>query len=40
VLADGETIFAAAAARAKPGLSEDRPDPENDFVRFLRQRGH
>jgi ABC-2 type transport system ATP-binding protein len=44
VLADGETIFDGSfaqlrrAAGARPeGTSSD---PENDFVRFLRQRGH
>ena len=44
VLADGETIFDGGfeelrrAARPRPEGSA--ADPENDFVRFLRQRGH
>jgi ABC-2 type transport system ATP-binding protein len=44
VLADGETIFDGSfaqlrrAAEPRPGGMD--PDPENDFVRFLRQRGH
>jgi ABC-2 type transport system ATP-binding protein len=45
VLADGETIFDGSfielrrAAGPRPeGAAAD--DPENDFVRFLRQRGH
>jgi ABC-2 type transport system ATP-binding protein len=44
VLADGETIFdgsftdlRSAAGPRPEGTTED---PENDFVRFLRQRGH
>ena len=44
VLADGETIFDGSfdRLRRKPGLGPRAPiaDPENDFVRFLRQRGH
>jgi ABC-2 type transport system ATP-binding protein len=44
VLADGETIFDGgfdelrSAAGPRPEGSAE--DPENDFVRFLRQRGH
>jgi ABC-2 type transport system ATP-binding protein len=44
VLADGETIFNGTFAQlrraAGPGPKGTDPDPENDFVRFLRQRGH
>ena len=44
VLADGETIFDGSFAEMREGAGP-RPegaesDPENDFVRFLRQRGH
>ena len=45
VLADGETIFDGSftelrrAAGPRPE-GADTDDPENDFVRFLRQRGH
>jgi ABC-2 type transport system ATP-binding protein len=44
VLADGETIFDGSFAQLqreagpRPGGAE--ADPENDFVRFLRRRGH
>ena len=44
VLADGEPIFDGSFARAPPGgrapAEGTAADPENDFVRFLRQRGH
>jgi ABC-2 type transport system ATP-binding protein len=44
VLADGETIFDGAFAElqraAGPRPEGADPDPENDFVRFLRRRGH
>jgi ABC-2 type transport system ATP-binding protein len=44
VLADGETIFDGSFAQlrraAEPRPEGTEPDPENDFVRFLRQRGH
>jgi ABC-2 type transport system ATP-binding protein len=44
VLADGETIFdgsfAALTRAAGPRPEGASADPENDFVRFLRQRGH
>jgi ABC-2 type transport system ATP-binding protein len=44
VLADGETIFDGSFDQlrdaAGPGPEGDAPDPENDFVRFLRARGH
>jgi ABC-2 type transport system ATP-binding protein len=44
VLADGETIFDGSFEQLR-GAAGPRPegttaDPENDFVRFLRQRGH
>src|SRR5262245_3827537 len=44
VLADGETIFDGSFDQLR-GEAGPRPagaseDPENDFVRFLRQRGH
>jgi ABC-2 type transport system ATP-binding protein len=44
VLADGETIFDGSFAQLRRGAGP-RPkgtaaDPENDFVRFLRKRGH
>jgi ABC-2 type transport system ATP-binding protein len=44
VLADGETIFDGGFEELR-GAAGPRPegttaDPENDFVRFLRQRGH
>jgi ABC-2 type transport system ATP-binding protein len=44
VLADGETIFDGSFAQltqaAGPRPEGAVADPENDFVRFLRQRGH
>jgi ABC-2 type transport system ATP-binding protein len=44
VLADGETIFDGSfdqlRREAGPRPEGSDPDPENDFVRFLRQRGH
>jgi ABC-2 type transport system ATP-binding protein len=44
VLADGETIFDGSFAEltraAGPRPEGASADPENDFVRFLRQRGH
>jgi ABC-2 type transport system ATP-binding protein len=44
VLADGETIFDGSFAElrrdAGPRPEGSAEDPENDFVRFLRQRGH
>jgi ABC-2 type transport system ATP-binding protein len=44
VLADGETIFDGSFAQlrraAGPRPTDSDADPENDFVRFLRQRGH
>jgi ABC-2 type transport system ATP-binding protein len=44
VLADGETIFDGSFAdltrAAEPRPEGTSVDPENDFVRFLRQRGH
>ena len=44
VLADGETIFDGSFDRlreeAGPRPEGTAADPENDFVRFLRQRGH
>jgi ABC-2 type transport system ATP-binding protein len=44
VLADGETIFDGSFAQlrraAGPRPTASDADPENDFVRFLRQRGH
>ncbi|HEY6638366.1 MAG TPA: ABC transporter ATP-binding protein [Solirubrobacterales bacterium] len=44
VLADGETIFDGGFAElrreAGPRPEGGPEDPENDFVRFLRQRGH
>ena len=44
VLADGETIFDGSFAQlrraAGPRPEGTAADPENDFVRFLRQRGH
>jgi ABC-2 type transport system ATP-binding protein len=44
VLADGETIFDGSFAQlrraAGPRPKGTSPDPENDFVRFLRKRGH
>src|SRR3954451_15267559 len=44
VLADGETIFDGGfgelRAEAGPRPQGGADDPENDFVRFLRQRGH
>jgi ABC-2 type transport system ATP-binding protein len=44
VLADGETIFDGSFAQlqleAGPRPEGAAADPENDFVRFLRQRGH
>jgi ABC-2 type transport system ATP-binding protein len=44
VLADGETIFDGSFAQlrraAGPRPKGMAPDPENDFVRFLRKRGH
>jgi ABC-2 type transport system ATP-binding protein len=44
VLADGEAIFDGSFAQlrraAEPRPAGTDPDPENDFVRFLRQRGH
>jgi ABC-2 type transport system ATP-binding protein len=44
VLADGETIFdgnfAELQRAAGPRPEGQVDDPENDFVRFLRQRGH
>jgi ABC-2 type transport system ATP-binding protein len=44
VLADGETIFDGSFAQlrreAGPRPEGADADPENDFVRFLRQRGH
>jgi ABC-2 type transport system ATP-binding protein len=44
VLADGETIFDGSFAEltraAGPRPEGTSADPENDFVRFLRQRGH
>lgn len=44
VLADGETIFDGSfdqlRREAGPGPEGTTADPENDFVRFLRERGH
>jgi ABC-2 type transport system ATP-binding protein len=44
VLADGETIFDGSMAQlrraAGPRPKGTAADPENDFVRFLRKRGH
>ncbi len=44
VLADGETIFDGSFAQmqrdAGPRPKGTADDPENDFVRFLRKRGH
>jgi ABC-2 type transport system ATP-binding protein len=44
VLADGETIFDGSFAQlrraAGPRPKGTTADPENDFVRFLRKRGH
>jgi ABC-2 type transport system ATP-binding protein len=44
VLADGETIFDGSFAQmrraAGPRPKGTSPDPENDFVRFLRRQGH
>ena len=44
VLADGETIFDGSfdelREAAGPGPEGGAADPENDFVRFLRARGH
>jgi ABC-2 type transport system ATP-binding protein len=44
VLADGETIFDGSFAQlrrgAGPGPEGTAADPENDFVRFLRKKGH
>jgi ABC-type uncharacterized transport system ATPase subunit len=44
VLADGETIFDGSfdelRRAAGPRPEGTAADPENDFVRFLRQRGH
>jgi ABC-2 type transport system ATP-binding protein len=44
VLADGETIFDGSFAQlrreAGPRAEGADADPENEFVRFLRQRGH
>ena len=44
VLADGETIFDGSfdemRRAAGPGAEGTAADPENDFVRFLRLRGH
>ena len=44
VLADGESIFDGSFAQlrraAGPRPKGTAPDPENDFVRFLRRRGH
>jgi ABC-2 type transport system ATP-binding protein len=44
VLADGETIFDGSFTQlqdaAGPRPEGTAADPENDFVRFLRQRGH
>jgi ABC-2 type transport system ATP-binding protein len=44
VLADGETIFDGSFTQlrraAGPRPEGTSADPENDFVRFLRQRGH
>jgi ABC-2 type transport system ATP-binding protein len=44
VLADGETIFDGSFAQlrraAGPRPEGTAPDPENDFVRFLRRQGH
>jgi ABC-2 type transport system ATP-binding protein len=44
VLADGETIFDGSfdelRSAAGPRPEGSAEDPENDFVRFLRQRGH
>jgi ABC-2 type transport system ATP-binding protein len=44
VLADGETIFDGSFAQlqraAGPRPKGTAADPENDFVRFLRERGH
>jgi ABC-2 type transport system ATP-binding protein len=44
VLADGETIFDGSFAElrraAGPRPEGTEADPENDFVRFLRRRGH
>ena len=44
VLADGETIFDGSFTElrraARPGPTDASADPENDFVRFLRERGH
>jgi ABC-2 type transport system ATP-binding protein len=44
VLADGETIFDGSFAQmrraAGPRPKGSSADPENDFVRFLRKRGH
>jgi ABC-2 type transport system ATP-binding protein len=44
VLADGETIFDGSFTQlrraAGPRPKDASADPENDFVRFLRERGH
>jgi ABC-2 type transport system ATP-binding protein len=44
VLADGESIFDGSFAQlrraAGPRPKGSAPDPESDFVRFLRRRGH
>jgi ABC-2 type transport system ATP-binding protein len=44
VLADGETIFDGSfedlQRAAGPRPEGTGADPENDFVRFLRRRGH
>jgi ABC-2 type transport system ATP-binding protein len=44
VLADGETIFAGTFTQLRrvtgPHPEGTAADPENDFVRFLRERGH
>jgi ABC-2 type transport system ATP-binding protein len=44
VLADGETIFDGSFTQLRRaaglGPKGSAPDPENDFVRFLRKRGH
>src|SRR5262245_5134714 len=44
VLADGETIFDGSFAQLRRAAGAhpkgERADPENDFVRFLRKKGH